>query len=29
MTVVALVATVFWVPESPIKAPGRIIPWRC
>jgi EmrB/QacA subfamily drug resistance transporter len=26
MTVVALAATVFWVPESPIKAPGRIDP---
>jgi EmrB/QacA subfamily drug resistance transporter len=26
MTAVALVATIFWVPESPIKAPGRINP---
>ena len=24
MTAVALVATIFWVPESPIKAPGHI-----
>ena len=27
MTVVALVATIFWVPESPIKAPGHIDPF--
>ena len=26
MTAVALVATIFWVPESPITAPGRISP---
>ena len=26
MTAIALVATIFWVPESPIKAPGRINP---
>jgi EmrB/QacA subfamily drug resistance transporter len=26
MTVIALVATFFWVPESPITAPGRINP---
>jgi MFS family permease len=26
MTAVALVATVFWVPESPVTAPGRINP---
>src|SRR3954470_13309976 len=26
MTSIALVATIFWVPESPIKAPGRINP---
>jgi EmrB/QacA subfamily drug resistance transporter len=27
MTVIALVATIFWVPESPIKAPGHIDPF--
>ena len=27
MTAVALVATIFWVPESPIKAPGHIDPF--
>jgi MFS family permease len=26
MTAIALVATIFWVPESPITAPGRINP---